>query len=105
MVSVDKDTFEREVLSSEGVVAVDFLSQACEPCKNLLPEVEKLADKYKGKIKFCKLDTTRAKRLAITQKVLGLPTVAIYKNGEKIDEVTKEDATIQNIENMIEKYI
>lgn len=105
MVIVDKDTFEREVLSSEGVVAVDFLSQVCEPCKNLLPEVEKLADKYKGKIKFCKLDTTRAKRLAITQKVLGLPTVAIYINGEKIDEVTKEDATIQNIENMIEKYI
>ena len=50
------------------------------------------------------LDTTKARRLAIKQKVLGLPTLAIYKDGSKVEEVTKDDATIPNIEAMIKKY-
>ena len=51
------------------------------------------------------MDITKARRLAIKQKVLGLPTLAVYKDGEKIDEVTKDDATIANIEAMIKKYV
>ncbi len=34
------------------------------------------------KIKFTSLDITKARRLAIGQKVLGLPVIAIYKDGE-----------------------
>ena len=39
------------------------------------------------------------------QKVLGLPTIAIYKDGNKVEEVTKDDATVPNIEAMINKYL
>ena len=105
MLDVNKDTFEAEVLKAEGYVFVDFWSQGCEPCKALLPEVHKLADKYADKLKFVALDTTQARRLAITQRVLGLPTLAIYKDGQKQEEVTKEEATIENIEALIKKYI
>lgn len=83
MLSLDKETFEAEVLNSDEVVFVDFWSEGCEPCKALLPDIEKLSETYGDKIKFCKMDTTKARRLAIKQKVLGLPTLAIYKNGEK----------------------
>lgn len=105
MISLDKNTFEEEVLKHEGLVVVDFWSEGCEPCKALLPEVEELAYNYKENLKFCKLDTTKARRLAIKEKVLGLPTIAIYKDGQKVDEVTKDDATKINIEEMIKKYI
>ena len=105
MIDVDKTTFEEEVLKAEGYVFVDFWSQGCEPCKALLPEVHKLADKYAGNMKFVSLDTTGARRLAITQKVLGLPTLAVYKDGAKVEEVTKDDATIENVEALIQKYI
>ncbi|MBS5788448.1 thioredoxin domain-containing protein [Clostridioides mangenotii] len=105
MLSLDKETFEAEVLNSDEVVFVDFWSEGCEPCKALLPDIEKLSETYGDKIKFCKMDTTKARRLAIKQKVLGLPTLAIYKNGEKIDEVTKDDATVPNIEEMIKKHL
>lgn len=105
MIALDKDTFETEVLQAEGYVFVDFWSQGCEPCKALMPEVHKLAEKYEGKMKFTALDTTSARRLAIKQKVLGLPTLAVYKDGEKVEEVTKENATIENIEALIQKYI
>ncbi|WP_069649129.1 thioredoxin TrxA [Caloranaerobacter ferrireducens] len=105
MLEVNKETFEAEVLNAEGYVLVDFWGKSCEPCKALLPHVEELAEKYGDKMKFCKLDTSSARRLAIKQRVLGLPTIAIYKDGEKIDELTKEDATPANIEEMIKKYI
>lgn len=105
MLAVDKTTFDAEVLEVEGYVFVDFWSEGCEPCKALLPEVHALAEKYEGKMKFTSLETTKARRLAIKQKVLGLPTLAVYKDGEKLEEVTKDDATIANIEALIKKYI
>ncbi|KXZ39304.1 thioredoxin 1 [Alkalithermobacter thermoalcaliphilus JW-YL-7 = DSM 7308] len=105
MLEISKETFEKEVLQSEGYVLVDYWSQGCEPCKALMPDIEELAEKYSDKVKFCKLDTTAARRLAIKEKVLGLPTIAIYKDGKKIDEVTKEEATKENVENMLKKYI
>ncbi|MCL2365225.1 MAG: thioredoxin [Defluviitaleaceae bacterium] len=83
MIELTKDNFEAEVLQAEGLVLVDFWSPKCDPCMALLPEVEKLAAAYASKAKFCKLDTMGNKRLAIGQKVLGLPTLVIYKDGEK----------------------
>ncbi|WIV10369.1 thioredoxin family protein [Proteiniborus sp. MB09-C3] len=105
MLAVDKDTFELEVLKAEGHVLVDFWSEGCEPCKALMPHVHELAEKYDGKMKFTSLDTGKARRLAISQKILGLPVIAIYKDGQKIDELVKDDATPANIESMIQKYI
>ena len=70
-----------------------------------MPDVTRLSEEYDGKMKFGKLDSTKAKRLAIKEKVLGLPTIAIYKDGSKVDELTKDDATVANIEAMIKKYI
>lgn len=105
MLSLDKSNFEEEVLKGEGTIFVDFWSEGCEPCKALMPDVHKLAETYGDKIKFCAMDTTKARRLAIKEKVLGLPTLAIYKDGQKIDEVTKDDATIPNIEEMIKRHL
>jgi len=105
MLVVNKENFALEVLEAEGPVLVDFFGDGCVPCQALLPDIEALAEKYEGKLKFCKLNTTQARRLAIGQKVLGLPTIAIYKSGEKIAEVTKDDATKVNIEDMITRII
>lgn len=105
MLEVDKKTFEEEVLKSEGFILVDFWSQGCEPCKELMPEVEELEEEFSDKVKFTKLDTGKARRLAISQRVLGLPTIALYKNGEKISEVTKDDASKDSIRDMIKNNI
>ena len=105
MLALDKDTFETEVLQAEGLVLVDYWSESCVPCKALMPDVEVLSEQFAGQVKFCKLDVTSARRLAISQKVLGLPTISLYKGGEKIGEVTKDDATKAGILAMIEKAI
>jgi len=105
MLVVDKTTFEPEVLQSEGYTLVDFFGDGCAPCEALMPHVMELAEKYGDKLKFTKLNTTKARRVSIGQKILGLPVIAIYKDGEKIEELIKEDATPENIEALIKKYI
>ena len=105
MLDVAKDTFEAEVLQAEGTVFVDFYGDGCVPCQALMPFVHEMAEKYGESLKFCSLNTTKARRLAISQKVLGLPVMAIYQNGEKVEELVKDDATPENIENMIKKYL
>ena len=101
----DKNTFEAEVLQAPGKILVDFYGDGCVPCAALMPHIHAFAETYGDKIKFCALNTTKARRLAISQKVLGLPVIAIYENGEMIDSCVKEDATVENVEAMIKKYV
>ena len=105
MLVVDKDTFEAEVLNAEGPVLVDYFGNGCEPCMALLPHIEKLSETYGDKVKFTKLNTSSARRLAISQKIMGLPVIAMYKGGEKVEELVKDDATPDGVEEMVKRYI
>lgn len=105
MLELDKDNFEQEVLKAQGHVLVDFWGPTCEPCKALMPHVHELEKTYGDKIKFTSLDITKARRLAIGQKVLGLPVIAIYKDGERIDSVVADEANPKSVEELIKKYI
>lgn len=106
MLELDKKTFAEEVLEYEGKALVDFYGDGCVPCAALMPHVHALAEKYADSdIKFCALNTTKARRVAIGQQIMGLPVVAIYVNGEKVEEVVKEDATAESVEEMIKRYL
>ncbi|MCL2171056.1 MAG: thioredoxin family protein [Defluviitaleaceae bacterium] len=105
MIDVDKDTFAAEVLEGEGKILVDFYGDGCVPCEAIMPFVMECAQKYGGQLKFVKLNTSKARRLSISQKILGLPVIAIYHNGEKLEELVKDDATEANITAMIERHL
>lgn len=105
MLEVNKTTFDQEVKQAEGYVFVDFFGDGCVPCQALMPFVHQMAEKYSDRIKFCSLNTTKARRLAIGEKVLGLPVMAIYKDGQKVKELVKEECTEQSIENLIKEFI
>lgn len=105
MLEVTKENFETEVLQAKGHVLVDFFGDGCVPCQALMPHIHAFAETYGEKMKFTSLNTSKARRLAIGQKVLGLPVIAIYNDGEKVEELVKDDATAENIEKMIQKYI
>ncbi len=105
MLELTKDNFEEEILKGEGFILVDFWGDGCEPCKALMPDVEALAQEYEGRVKFTKMNTTKARRVAISQKVLGLPTLSLYKDGVKIAEVTGKETTKDSIKAMLDSNI
>jgi thioredoxin 1 len=78
--------FDAEVLQSKDPVLVDFSATWCGPCKVLAPIVEKIADENVGKYRVGKLDIDDAPEITKRYGVRGVPTVIVFKGGEKIDQ-------------------
>lgn len=105
MKDVNKENFEEEVRSASGLVLVDWWGPKCERCLELMPHVEELAERYAGRMKFCSVDTSGNRRLAIGEKVLGLPAMVFYKDGQRIDEISGQEIMPEDIEAMIQKHL
>jgi thioredoxin 1 len=97
MLVIDKDNFEAEVVKSDIPVIVDFWGPQCAPCLALMPDVEKLAAEYEGKIKIGKLNSAENRRFCMSQKIMGLPTFLFYKNGEQMSKISGDEVTIDSI--------
>ena len=104
VIDLTNENFEEEVLKAQGYILVDFYGDGCVPCAALTPHIHGFEEVYGKTMKFCSLNTTKARRLAISQKVLGLPVIAVYKDGLMIDSRVKEDATPDACEEMIKTY-
>lgn len=74
--------FEKEVIASDIPVFVDFYADWCGPCKMMAPVVEKLAQKYDGKLKVGKCNIDEEGELAGRYSVMSIPTMMIFVNGE-----------------------
>lgn len=97
MLIIDKDNFEAEVVKSDLPVIVDFWGPQCAPCLALMPDIEKLAEEYEGKIKIGKLNSAENRRFCMSLKVMGLPTFLFYKNGECQTRLSGDEVTIDSI--------
>lgn len=98
MIELNKENFEAEVNQAAGLVLVDYWGPKCEHCMALMPDVEELAGKYGDKVKFAKVNSSENRRLCIAQKVMGLPVIQFWKDGAKVAELAKDDATRESIE-------
>ena len=85
LVEITDDNFEQQVLQSEGPVLVDVSTEWCAPCKMLSPIIEELASEYDGKLKVGKLDADTSPSIAARYRILGVPTLLFFKNGELVD--------------------
>ncbi|HEX3829920.1 MAG TPA: tetratricopeptide repeat protein [Sporichthyaceae bacterium] len=77
VIEVTEASFEADVigLSMQVPVLIDFWADWCEPCKQLSPVLEKLADEYDGRFVLAKIDVEANQRLAALIQVQALPTV------------------------------
>lgn len=96
-VNVTDATFEQEVIQSTTPVVVDFWAEWCGPCKTLLPVVDEMSEEFSGKVKFAKVDIDANPETPTKLGVRGIPTLALFVNGEvkdiKVGAHPKSDLT------------
>lgn len=81
MIYLDKEDFNE--LISSGNVLVDFYATWCGPCKMLEGELEAIEDK----IKIVKVDIDKFQKLTQEYRIMSVPTIIFFKDGQKQEEV------------------
>lgn len=90
VVVVDQ-TNAQQILIDESFnrpVLVDFWADWCEPCKQLMPLLERLADEYAGAFLLAKINADEQQGIAGQLGVRSLPTVMLFKDGQPVDGFT-----------------
>ena len=78
-------TGEFDNFIKEGAVLVDFFAEWCMPCLMMAPVIEELSEKFKGKIKFGKVNVDDNTKLAQKYNVMSIPNFVLFKNGQAAD--------------------
>ena len=78
------DTWEKEVLSSEVPVLVDFWAEWCVPCRMMTPTVDSIATDYTGKAKVGKLNVDENGGTAMRYGIRSIPTLLLFKSGQVV---------------------
>ncbi len=82
-INLTDDNFDA-VLAS-GIAVVEFWSPDCSPCKIVTPAIAELADEYAGIATFGRVNTVKEMTLALRNRVLGVPTVIYFVDGQPSD--------------------
>ncbi|MDH3326813.1 MAG: thioredoxin TrxA [Gammaproteobacteria bacterium] len=97
IVYLTDDTFEAEVLNSEGPVLVDYWAEWCGPCKMIAPILDEIASEYDGKVKVAKLNIDENPNTPPKYGIRGIPTLMLFKGGNveatKVGAVSKSQLT------------
>jgi thioredoxin len=74
------ETFEAEVLQSEGKVIVDFWAEWCGPCHMVSPVLDRIADEHD--VKLVKVNIDEHQDLAQRYGVASIPFMILFEGGE-----------------------
>lgn len=96
---ITTNEFENEVLNAKGTVLVDFFATWCGPCKMLAPHLDELSARN-PEVKIVKIDVDEETPLAIKYGVASIPTLILFKDGEKVNQ-TLGYQTLDQLENFI----
>jgi thioredoxin 1 len=87
VIDVSDQTFENEVVKSSLPVLLDLWAPWCGPCRMVAPIIEGLAGKYNGRVKFCRLNVDDNPKTAARYRIMSIPTLMFFKNGQVADTV------------------
>jgi thioredoxin 1 len=75
------ETFDTEVIKSDGKVIVDFWAEWCGPCHAVSPVLDKIAEERSDELKLVKINVDEEQELMIRYGVQSIPTIVLFKVG------------------------
>ena len=73
--------FQKDVLSSDVPVLVDYWAEWCGPCKMIAPILDEIAGDYQGKLKIAKVNVDENQQVTQKYGIRSIPTLMIFKGG------------------------
>ncbi|MBI1861234.1 MAG: thioredoxin [Deltaproteobacteria bacterium] len=87
MLSLNDESFVKEVETNQGPILVDFWAEWCMPCKALAPVLDELATEFNGKIRFAKVNVDECRDVPARFGIRGIPTLILFQKGQKVNEL------------------
>ena len=75
-------TFDADVIASPIPVLVDFTAAWCPPCVMIKPSLARIAADEADRLRVVSLDVDENPLTAARFQVLGMPTLALFVNGQ-----------------------
>lgn len=83
-VDADQGSFDPETTASVPVV-VDFWAPWCGPCRMISPALERLAERYAGRMKLVKVNVDENPDLASRYGAMSIPLLVLIEHGREVD--------------------
>ena len=84
---VTDETFEADVLNNDKPVLVDYWAEWCGLCKMVALVLEAIAEEHGDKLDIVKLNVDENPVITQKYKILNIPTLGVFKNGEVVMEL------------------
>ncbi|HEY0742418.1 MAG TPA: thioredoxin [Chryseosolibacter sp.] len=92
-----------ELIKSETPTLLDFHAEWCGPCKMMKPILEELKSSMGDRVRIIQIDVDKNQKLAEMFQIRGVPTFAIFKNGE-LKWMQPGMQQLQQLKNLVEQF-
>ncbi len=72
----------KDIIGSKTPVLIDFYADWCAPCRMMPPILKEVANELGDAVRILKIDVDKNNALATKLQIQGVPTLALYQNGE-----------------------
>lgn len=102
VVEATRDDFWDTV--ADGLVLVDVWSPQCQPCLALAPHLEALAEQ-RDDLTLAKLEAPKARRVCMDLKVMGLPTLLLFRDGEELTRISDPNLDAAAVDAWLDEHL
>ncbi len=86
-ITVNKQDFADKVLQAPDMVVVSFFSDKSTACQIFEPECAAIAQEYRDRATFARVDVDSNEELIQRHNVDGIPTLLFFKAGQEIHRI------------------